>query len=98
MSSELRHRYSLEEYLALERESEIKHEYWNGEIFQMSGGTLRHDQIMGNLFDNLRTHFLVKLVVDLADDLSNKSSRVRMPSIPPCSSITKTKCIRANCI
>ncbi len=55
MSSELKHRYSMEEYLALENESEVRYEYWDGEIFAMSGGTLRHDQIMGNLFDNLRT-------------------------------------------
>ncbi|MEJ7617454.1 MAG: hypothetical protein WKF30_10955 [Pyrinomonadaceae bacterium] len=48
MSTEAKHRYSLEEYLALERESEVKHEYRNGEIFAMSGGTLGHDQIMGN--------------------------------------------------
>ncbi len=54
MSSELKHRYSMEEYLALENESEVRYEYWDGEIFAMSGGTLRHDQIMGNLFDLLR--------------------------------------------
>ena len=54
MSAEPNRRYTLDEYLALERESEIRYEFWNGEIFAMSGGTLRHDQITGNIFDQLR--------------------------------------------
>jgi Uma2 family endonuclease len=34
-----------EEYLELERKAEHKSEYYNGEIFAMSGVTLRHDAI-----------------------------------------------------
>ena len=49
MAPDPRHKYTLEEYLALERESEIKYEYWTGEVYAMSGGSLAHDQIMGNL-------------------------------------------------
>jgi Uma2 family endonuclease len=55
MSLQSQHHYTLEEYLALERESEVRYEYWNGEVFAMSGGTLYHDRIMGNVFDLLRT-------------------------------------------
>ena len=55
MSLRPQHHYTLEEYLALERESEVRYEYWNGEVFAMSGGTLHHDRIMGNVFDLLRT-------------------------------------------
>ena len=40
---------TVEQYLALEAESEIRHEYIDGEIFPMTGGTLRHDQITINL-------------------------------------------------
>jgi len=40
---------TVEQYLALEAESEIKHEYIDGEIFPMPGGTLIHDQIIMNL-------------------------------------------------
>ena len=46
--------YTLEEYLALERESEIKYEFWHGEIFAMSGGPLGHDLVMDNLAACLR--------------------------------------------
>ena len=53
MSTQPKRRYTLEEYLNLERDSEIKYEFWDGEVFAMSGGTLEHDRIMGNLFDLL---------------------------------------------
>ena len=41
--------WTVEQYLALEAESEIKHEYIDGEIFPMTGGTLNHDEIIMNL-------------------------------------------------
>ncbi len=40
---------TVEQYLALEAESEIRHEYIDGEIFPMTGGTLNHDEITMNL-------------------------------------------------
>ncbi|MGK7922920.1 MAG: Uma2 family endonuclease [Trichodesmium sp.] len=40
--------YSLEEYLSLEVESEEKHEYINGEIISMTGGTPNHNKIALN--------------------------------------------------
>ncbi|HZS48025.1 MAG TPA: Uma2 family endonuclease [Blastocatellia bacterium] len=53
MASNPKHRYTLAEYLALERESEEKYEFWNGEVFTVSGGTLAHDVITGNLYFSL---------------------------------------------
>jgi Uma2 family endonuclease len=41
--------YTAEEYLASEIESEFRHEYRNGEIVQMTGGTPNHNEITGNL-------------------------------------------------
>lgn len=38
-----------EEYLALEQTSEIKHEYIDGEIYAMAGGTGNHNLISSNL-------------------------------------------------
>jgi Uma2 family endonuclease len=40
-----RHRYSYEEYLAYERDSGMKHEYDNGEIVAMAGGSRRHNAL-----------------------------------------------------
>lgn len=40
--------YTVEEYLAFERESPEKHEYYRGEIFAMSGASLPHNRIQMN--------------------------------------------------
>jgi Uma2 family endonuclease len=55
----LTHEYtpvSEEEYLRLEAQSPIKHEYVNGEMFAMTGGTLRHNTIALNIAVALRSH------------------------------------------
>ena len=44
---------SIEEYLTFERESTEKHEYYRGEIFLMSGASLKHNIIFSNLFGEL---------------------------------------------
>jgi Uma2 family endonuclease len=41
--------YTAEEYLALEVESETRHEFRNGEILPMAGGTPAHNEIAGDL-------------------------------------------------
>ena len=48
MAVEIR-QFTVEQYLALEAESEIKHEFIDGVLFPMPGGTLIHDQIIMNL-------------------------------------------------
>ncbi len=46
MSAQLQPRWlSVEDYLAFEEHSEIKHEYINGEIYAMAGASIRHNQI-----------------------------------------------------
>lgn len=40
-----RHRYTYEEYLAYERDSGLKHEYEDGEIVAMAGGSRRHNAL-----------------------------------------------------
>ncbi len=45
------------EYLRLEEASAIRHEYVGGEIHAMTGGTLRHNRITGNVFRALGDHF-----------------------------------------
>lgn len=44
------------EYLRLEARSPVRHEYLNGELFAMTGGTLRHNTIAVNLTSALKTH------------------------------------------
>jgi Uma2 family endonuclease len=42
-------RYTLEEYFALEEKSEEKHEYHNGKIITMPGGSIPHSKIGVNI-------------------------------------------------
>jgi Uma2 family endonuclease len=42
--------YTPEEYLELETASEERHEYRNGDIIPMAGGTPNHNEIAGNLY------------------------------------------------
>ena len=44
---------SPEEYLKFERQSEEKHEYFNGEVFAMSGASVKHNIISSNLIISL---------------------------------------------
>jgi Uma2 family endonuclease len=53
MASEPHRRVPIEEYLALERRSETKSEYLNGEIFAMTGASRKHNIIAGNVFAEL---------------------------------------------
>ena len=50
------HYLTEQEYLDAERVSEIKHEYFDGEIFAMSGAKANHQRISGNVFSELRHH------------------------------------------
>jgi Uma2 family endonuclease len=49
------HDYSFADYLTLERDSEIKHEFDAGEILAMSGGTARHSALAANIVIALGT-------------------------------------------
>lgn len=43
------HRYTYREYLALERGANVRHEFFDGEIYAMAGGTREHAAICANL-------------------------------------------------
>ena len=45
--------YTLDEYFALEKGSERRWEYWDGQIFCMSGGSKEHAIIQGNVLKYL---------------------------------------------
>ena len=78
MSAETKRRYTLEEYFALERESDARLEFWNGEVFAMSGGTLSHERIMGNAFDLLRDQLR-----GTECSVFGSNMQIKVPSAPP---------------
>lgn len=47
-------RYSVAEYMALEERSDVRHEFFEGEVFAMAGGTTRHNLLIGNCYAALR--------------------------------------------
>ncbi|HVT42802.1 MAG TPA: Uma2 family endonuclease [Thermoanaerobaculia bacterium] len=51
-----RPRYTLDEYLKLEEISNVRHEYLDGEIYAMAGGTPEHGRIAANIIALLGSH------------------------------------------
>lgn len=78
MSAQPKYKYSLEEYLEMDRQSEARLEYWDGEIFDMSGVQEEHGEIE------------VNLAVSLGSRLKQRGCRIflanmrlKVPSFPP---------------
>ncbi|WP_149242032.1 Uma2 family endonuclease [Dyadobacter sp. 32] len=53
-------KYTFEEYLKMEEQGEIRHEYYDGEIFAMAGTTMNHNRIVGRIRSFLEGIFLPK--------------------------------------
>jgi Uma2 family endonuclease len=53
MASQVKAHYTPEEYLALERQAEYKSEYFDGEIFAMTGASRRHNLVSANVLASL---------------------------------------------
>lgn len=51
-------RLSIEDYLKLEMDGRLRHEYVAGETFAMTGASLEHNLIAGNIFRLLSNHLL----------------------------------------
>ena len=78
MSAEPRRKYTLEEYFDLEMSSDARHEYWNGEIFSMSGVSASHAQIEVNLIALLRTKLRGRPCRVFPANM-----RIHVPTLPP---------------
>ena len=70
--------YTLEEYFELERRDEERYEYWNGEVFCMSGVSPEHGQIESNLNFHLRNKLAERNCRVFLANL-----RIKVPSAPP---------------
>ncbi|RFS15623.1 Uma2 family endonuclease [Emticicia sp. C21] len=51
--ADLKKYYSVEEYFKLEEISDLRHEYFKGELFELEGSTLNHNRIIGNIANSL---------------------------------------------
>jgi Uma2 family endonuclease len=71
-----------EEYLAIEREAEYKSEYFNGEIFAMSGASPEHNQIVTNIVGELYAQFKKRPCRVYANDIRVKVSTTGLYTYP----------------
>lgn len=53
MPTSSQHHYTEAEYLELEAQTRLKHEYYQGEIFAMAGGSREHNEIVRSLLRSL---------------------------------------------
>ena len=58
VSTQPKPRITPQEYLALERKAEIKSEYFDGQMFAMSGATREHTNIVANITAELGNQFI----------------------------------------
>ncbi|HZS46184.1 MAG TPA: Uma2 family endonuclease [Blastocatellia bacterium] len=73
MASHLKHIYTPQEYLAMERAASYKSEFCNGEIFAMSGASLEHNLIVTNTTISLGNQLEGKDCDVLANDMRVKT-------------------------
>jgi Uma2 family endonuclease len=78
MSSQPKHKYTLEEYFDLDFSSEEKFEFWDGEVFCMSGASLSHNQIAINLGTEARVQLRERGCFVYPSDM-----RIKVPTYPP---------------
>ena len=78
MAANPERRYTLEEYLELDRTSEERLEFWDGEVFCMSGGSRSHDRIIINCIVKLSASLDTSKCQVFSNDM-----RIRVPSAPP---------------
>lgn len=68
------HHISEEEYLAGEQASEIKHEYVDGQVYAMTGGTQNHARIMRNFLVAVSIHLKGKECEAFPSEVKVKTS------------------------
>jgi len=70
--------FTLEEYLALERSSDARYEYLDGQILLMSGGSLEHQLIADNVHNSLTYHLR-----DRNCRVIGMNIQIKVPAAPP---------------
>lgn len=56
MSKQQKVRFTVAEYLSMDRDASEKHEFAFGETYAMGGASARHVEIVGNIVSELRNH------------------------------------------
>lgn len=70
------------EYLAIERSAEIKSEFFNGEMFAMTGASRKHNLIAGNTFSAVHSRIEDRPCEAYASDMRVKVSETGLYTYP----------------
>ena len=73
---------SLQDYFQLEETSEMKHEYYQGTIYDMAGANLRHNLIVTNLISSLHTQLRGSACNVFPSDLRIKVEAIGLYTYP----------------
>jgi Uma2 family endonuclease len=82
MSIQAKPRITSEEYLTRERAAETKSEYFDGEVFAMSGASRQHVAIVGNVVTALNNQLRGRDCAVYASDLRVKASPTGLYTYP----------------
>lgn len=82
MASLPKHHLTFEEYLAIERNAEEKSEYFNGEMFLMSGASTNHNRIVRNVIRTLGNQTLEGNCEVYPSDMRVKISKLEKTTYP----------------
>lgn len=78
MAAHPKRKYTLEEYFDLELSTNERYEYWDGDIYCMSGVSEQHAQVEGNTYLALRL-----ALQDRQCRVFPANMRIKVPSLPP---------------
>jgi len=82
MNAQLKPFLTSEHYLALERQSETRHEYFDGEVFAMSGGSRAHSRLIVNLIKDLGNALVDRPYEVLGSDMRVKVQATELYTYP----------------
>lgn len=74
--------YTVDEYLAIDNQSQLKNEYIDGEILPMTGGTTNHNLIAGNFYIYLRVNMRGKKTAIFINDVRLWIARYQVYTYP----------------
>jgi Uma2 family endonuclease len=73
---------SISDYLAGERLSDTKHEYYDGEVFAFAGGSEQHNLIAGNVYASLHSQLRKRPCTVYPSDMRVKIPRTGLYTYP----------------
>jgi Uma2 family endonuclease len=83
MTQPLEQKIDVETYLELEKSSEVRHEYVDGELLAMAGEKLQHNDIVANILEVLRPIARTKKMPNSVRD-GQASRQKHEVSLPGC--------------